>query len=516
MKKWKKLITFVLVGVMMSSFLVGCGDKVGESNKGDKKVIEVRAWQAGLGIEWLEKLIVGFEKAYPEYTVRYSSSADAAGVMAPYGQEKVDDTDLYFALQSDPSGLEPLDDVMESQAKGETKKIKEKFSSDFLKSITNPKDDKIYMLTYGGGIVGIVYNKELFKEAGITELPATTNELVLVCDSLLRAGITPWCHFKQGGYWWMMSELFSAQHDGYDYYTNVMYACTDENGKSPSLELLTRKDGRYEVLKMYEKILTPDSVLSGSNSGDHITMQTRFVHGQAAMMVNGAWMSNEMKSVGNTEKFGLMKTPVISSIVDKLSTVKKDSDLSTVIAAIDSVTDGEKTVDDYRKGDVYVIGDLQVSIADWDYISNARNTSVMNYNGNGVFIPNYSNQKEGAKEFLRYMYSDEGYEIMANSTEVSFPFTMDEGELDISKWSDLQKDFVEMTNNTTQYVSGSYNLYVHPIFTNGMKNLFADQLYIQYLTALNKADRASADELWNRIVSYIESNYESNWLLNIE
>ncbi len=516
MKNWKRILSLVLAGVMSLSLLVGCGSKQGSVDADGKKVIKVNVWQAGMGIKWLDNVIAGFEKKYPEYKVDYTATADVNGVMSAYGYEDMDEADLYFALASSSANLHSLEGLLDSKAEGETKTIREKFNAAYLESVKNRENGEIYSLTFGGGVVGIAYNKEQFKKAGIDVLPRTTDELVNVCDTLMRKDIVPWTHFTGGGYWHMMSDVFYMQYEGADYYNNVFYANTDEDGNSPSLDVFTRKDGRYEVLKVYEKILTPDYVLSGSNSGDHISMQTHFVHGNAAMMVNGSWMSNEMATVGSSDNFGIMKSPVISSIVKKLTTVKKDSQLRAVVDAIDAVTDGKKSIDDYRKGDVYMVGDLQVSAADWDYIKAARNTASSNFSGLGAFIPSYADQIEGAEEFLRYLYSDEGYQIYLDATQVKLPLNLDSGEMDTKDWDGFAKDAMLLMNTTEQYATGTYNTAIHPIFQNGAADLFAGRLYVQYFTALNAADRRNADQLWDGLMKHINDNYEKTWLANMK
>lgn len=516
MKRCKRTVAIILAGILMVGALSGCS-KEQTANK-NKTEIEIKIWNAGMGVKWLENVIEGFEKKYPEYTVKYTASADVAAVNAALGQKEIDTTDLYFALATyDEKGdYEPLDDLLDSKAEGETKTIREKFQPAYLNMVKSKADGKIYSLTYGGGVVGIVYNKNMFEDAGIKDIPKTTNELDRVCYDLARNDMTPWVHFINGGYWHMLSEVFVMQYEGYDYYTNNLYGCTDENGTSPSLDVLTRKDGRYETLKMYEKILTPDYVLSGSNSGNHTTMQTRFIHGQAAMMVNGSWMANEMQSVGKTEGFGVMKTPILSSIVKKLSTVQKDSQLSEVVEAIDAVSDGTKSLDDYKKGSSYMVGDLEVSEADWNYIVAARNTNATNYSGHGAYIPVYSEQKEGAKEFLRYLYSDEGYDIFLDTTRVVLPLAKDSGEIDTSDWDSFTQENYMLLQSTEQY-AGVDNANNHPIYElGGAINMYANRPYVQYFTALNEKDRRNAEQIWNDVISTINDNYESTWLPNIK
>ena len=92
------------------------------------------------------------------------------------------------------------------------------------------------------------------------------------------------------------------------------------------------------------------------------------------MMVNGAWLGTEMASVGDVDDFRMMKTPVISSITDKLTTVSGDSVLRKLVSAIDAVTDGTAKESTYQSGDGYAVGGKTVSKADWDYVRTARNT----------------------------------------------------------------------------------------------------------------------------------------------
>lgn len=514
MKVWKRLTAITMIAIMAVSMLAGCGSKDGKKANGNREVIEIKMWRSGMGEEWLKQMIKAFEEENSKYAVEYVAYADASGVTTAFGQEDIDTTDIYFALGFQDN-CATLDDVLDRKVDGESKTIREKFSAGFLNTL-KWEDDTIHQLTYGGGVVGIVYNKKLFEKAGIKELPKTTNELVLVCDSLSRKDITPWCHFKQGGYWDMMTEVFAMQYDGFDYRNNVLYACTDEDGNSPSKDVLKRQDGRYKTLKMYESFLRPDYVLSGSNSDNHITMQTKFIHEQAAMMVNGTWMSNEMASVGTTENFGVMKAPVISSIVEKLTSVKKDSELSAVVEAVDAVTDGTKKIEDYKQGDAYVVDGLQVTADDWDKIFKARNTVGTNYGGCTAYIPEYSAELEGAKEFLQFMYSDKGLKIYAEATRTMLPVSLSEGEIDTSKWNSFQKENVTLMQTAEQFAT-SYVAKKHNIYDDGgVHTQFANQFYVQYLTALNEGDRKSADKIWNDIMDYIDSNYESVWLKNIE
>ncbi|NEK85825.1 extracellular solute-binding protein [Blastococcus saxobsidens] len=78
-------------------------------------------------------------------------------------------------------------------------------------------DDKTYALPFSVGVVGFWYNTELFEQAGITEPPATMEELATTVEQLKAAGITP-LSVGAGDKW-------PAAH--YWYYT-ALRACSED------------------------------------------------------------------------------------------------------------------------------------------------------------------------------------------------------------------------------------------------------------------------------------------------
>ena len=514
MKLGKRGLAILLVFVMTIG-LVACGGTGNEKGGNTKSDIEIRLWSAGLGEEWIKNMIAAFEEENPQYNVTYSATADGDSAISSYGLEEADTIDLYMTVRTyDTRYAEPLNDVLESTAYGDSKTLKEKFNENYL-ALEQSADGNYYGLTYGGGVMSLVYSKEIFDKAGITTLPRTTDELTRVCDTLYRAGYTPLAHFKDGGYWNFISEVWYAQAEGTDYYLNNFYACTDEAGNSPSKDVFTKKDGRYDVLKAYEQFITPEYIMDGSNTTDHVVVQTKFLDGQAAMMVNGSWLANEMKTTGSTDGFAMMKLPVISAITDRLETVKSDTVLRLLISAIDSVTDGEKQLSDYQSGDGYVVDGNQISAKDWEIVTEARNMIASNFSGESVLIPTYSNAKEGAKEFLKFMYSDKGYKIYTDTLHITLPLSFAEGEVDTSSWTSYEKNLYDIAQGSTGFAS-FYIAGKHRIFTDGGAETFPGTQYIAGMCSKNASDRITADKSWEQILENIDNNYENNWLANIK
>lgn len=507
MKKGMKLLTLLMAGVLVTENAAGCGKNRGNGGSGQGETdIQISYWNAGLGSDWLDAVIEGFSKKHPEYNVYYNATAASNAANAAFGLEDTDTVDLYLAVKTfDTQYLEPLNDVLDTTIEGESKSIREKFDAAYL--AMEEKDGNYYNLTHGGGILSFVYNKEIFTEMGISQLPRTTDEFAVVCEDLVDNGVKPLCHFKTVGYYEWLQEVWFAQYEGIDYYRDF-YA-------NPDKDKFTKEDGRYEAVKVYEKIITPQTVLQGSNSESHVSIQTRFLEGECAMMYNGSWLSNEMQNSEKIGKFEMMKTPVISSIVDKLTTVKSDPELRQLITAIDNVTDGVETEEAYRDGADYKVNGKTVSAADWDYVKAARNMFAASYAGETAYIPNYSNAKEGAKEFLKYLYSDEGYQVYLSTLHLKMPLSLSDGEIDTSGWNSFEQNqadlFGKMEYGITKDIMNKNRL-----FTDGGADSFGDQVYVNLMCANSEKDRLNAKEAWTNIITYINDHYDAHWMKNIK
>lgn len=517
----KKKVTAVLLCMALAcGCLSACGETDGNHETGAKgnnqTDVEIGIWNAGIGVEWLDEVIEKFEKTYPEYHVFYTASASTKTVMSTFGMPDVDTKDLYMSIwQTDSTYLEPLDDVLDATIEGEAISIREKFNDNFL-SVAKAKDGHYYQLPHAGGVMGIAYNATIFEEAGIKQIPRTTDELLVVCDKLYNKNITPLCHFVNGGYYHFLHHEFMAQYDGADYLINQFYACKDENGTSPSKDALKAQDGRYYALKTFEKLLTPEYVLQGSNSKTHTEIQTEFLNNKAAMMYNGSWMMNEMKRSSNNGDIKFMKTPVISAIINKLSTVKSDAQLRTLITAIDQVTSGEKQLDDFAAGENYAIENMTVSKADWDKVYQARNAIGSNFEGEGAYIPNYSAAKEGAKLFLKFMYSDEGYQTFVDITGCPRPMTMSDGKMpDVSKLGEFAQVQFDWIAHAESFIS-EYIYSRHEIFNTGGATYLGSLQYASSFSTYNEKDRKTADQIWENFLKKVDDSYETSWLKNMK
>lgn len=516
MKRKKRLAAFLMAFVLAFS-LIGCGDSGNNDDGGKKNIgkhnggteVEIKYWNAGNGTEWLEALIKAFNEKQSEWYVTYTATAAAEAVLVAFGQKEVDTVDLYITPGAyDTSLMEPLDDILKETADGDSKPLIEKAHAAAL-DLCRASDGHLYQISTGESVSGIVYSTKVFEKAGIKELPRTTNELLVVCNELVRNDCTPIAHFKAGAYYDRIRTIWQVQYDGYEYYSQNFAQLKDEAGNSPSLEILTKKDGRYEALRVFEQLLTPDNVLPGSNSYDHITVQTMFLNQDIGMMVNGAWLSTEMASTGSVENFKMMKTPVISSITDKLDSVENDMVLRELISAIDLVTDGKAEINDYQSGDGYVVDGKQISAHDWEYVKAARNT-VYSESIGGTFIPNYAAEKEGAKEFLKFVCSDAGMKIYSDTLHTPSVFDYSNGEqVDTNDWNSFEMSVLELGQSADQAVADINRSTSHQIFARNLTDDYATYNFIPAFSAKNSADRKTVDEVWETIVDLFNTSFDS-------
>ena len=76
MKKFgKQIVAMSVVSVLVLSCLAGRGKNDDAQEEGTStKDIEISYWNSGLGTDWLDAMIEGFEKAHPEYNVYYTTN----------------------------------------------------------------------------------------------------------------------------------------------------------------------------------------------------------------------------------------------------------------------------------------------------------------------------------------------------------------------------------------------------------------------------------------------------------
>lgn len=495
-KKAKKVLA-VTMAVAMSACLVAGATACNKRKEGE---IKVTAWNSGWGDEWLYAMAEEFEKDYPEYTVTIDSSAAGGDITNQFPASSSHDYDVFFGCNNNfelyDTCYANLDDVMTTVNPGETKTVAEKLGPEMQALLVNAKGhyDK---MCYGAGYYTIVYKPGLFDKWGY-DVPNTTDELAALCDTMREDDVVPFIHFVNGGYWHEMLWAWAIQYAGPDEFYQM--------SANPKLSQLTSDtNGVKQGLDAMWKVLgNRKNYYTGSTGMEFTTAQTFYLSfpediggTEIAMMVNGSWLENEMKNSEDPLETNIksMKTPVVSSIIDKCDTINDDATLSAVIAAID-------------KGETSYAG---VSEADFARIKTVRSYEVTNAPGLEIAIPNYSENLEGAKKFAAYFYSDKVLKIFYEKTGIRQFATMDDETFvyDTSKLSSFQKSQLDIANRAKPVGEGTTHN-THPVFNVGGLRL-TGKYDLSYAGAMVNQPSESSTDIWNGIATSLNENWSTYW-----
>lgn len=376
--------------------------------------LQIRIWEGGYGVEWLENVAAGFQRKFPNVTLDISPSAERNVVLGEITSENPP-YDLFFSesvLFDNIRLLEPLNDVYDYKWANEEKSIAQKIEPAFVNAydVAGTK----YMVNAYSGAWGIVYNCDWIED---DEVPVTTEELKALCVTLKTNSITPFVFSGEAiaPYWSYAYYNWVAQYEGTEMFElEQLGKIKDASGNAVYDPSAAYPIGQLKALQVCEDLLwQPNGFIAAQSTGyQFITAQKKFLDGEVAMMYNGSWMLNEMSDLypdGKGDEIKMMQLPVISSIVEKCDSIKgenggtADAELSSLIHAIDA---GESAL----QGEGY-----NVSQEDYNTILDARKAVYVTGESATGVIPKAAKNKGLAKLFLQYMYSDEGIQIHASS-----------------------------------------------------------------------------------------------------
>ncbi len=484
----KQLLVAASIALTSIAALASCASG---SKDADPNTIQIYAWESGLGRVWLDKIVEDFNASQTTYKATVTTSTSTATIIKSLALGKNNPYDLYFTNLGNfqyYDDFASLDDVLEYKHAGESKSIREKFYPGFLEAEKDPNGGSYRLLNYGNTVGGIVYNRDIIPE---NKVPRTTNQLADLVIELKADNIYPWLFYNEpgglNGYWNYMTYAWAAQYDGLDYYYNHLMALKDDSGNTPSREVFEKKDGRYEALKVMEEVITPDTTHPQCTNTVFTTVQNLYLQGSAALTINGSWLLNENSSSANVS---LMKTPVISSIVNKLQDTSMGDD--TLAAIVDEIDAGATS-------------SAKCSESDFARIKEARNLIYNNSAEQYIFAPNYSNALEGSKEFLKYFFKDSSTLTYMDTLHLPSNVMLDNESLydgaSDSSWAkkcfDIAKTENLMTRASRSAVLRDYG--VNPIC--GVQTA-------QSFLASNPADRKNADQVWDIFLATVDEGWE--------
>ena len=377
-----------------------------------------------------------------------------------------------------------ITDIMCEDRKDTGFYLEEKIDGGYLSEVS--VNQKYYAIPYIRDSWGLIYNAELFNRYQF-EVPNTTDELLALCDEMRYYGVTPL--ITTGAYPMYLDELTKiwwAQYEGVENYTNFWNGVNADGRYSSDIFAQQGRLTSWEILqKIYDNnFLHRDSM---NMAVSHMDAQTRFLisgyqREPIAMITEGSWMLTEAEVIlreieqnyGNADlDIRMMKTPVNSAIINKCSSIPDDETLSAVITAIDEGYSYYEGVTDY----------------DFALVREARNiVSTTGYNA--IMNANIAPNKEAlAKEFLRFVTSQEGIETLAATTGATTAIGWEITEEAYLRMDSVRRSAFEILRESIALPDESkltmleFGVPVDGLYCNGMRYQYIIQAFRQGYTA---------------------------------
>ncbi len=509
-KLFTKIMAIVLASVSAVA-MVGCGPAGGGGSKNDPSSIELHYWASGYGLEYMQKMVKAFEEDHPEYTVDFiaSSAVDSADI---YNRPDDNTADLYITTMEGYMGyksyLEPLDGLLEEEVDGV--KIKDKMDSQ-LKTAFTADDGHTYALSWAEGIGGMVYNADVFETKNY-KLPKTTDEFLSLVETISADKYTPFVHYAD--YWEYVLNVFMAQYDGVDVYQKywngiwtddkgTIWDKTDDVEEANSIKVFKTTDAKREAYKVIRALVNPKGyTYVGTNSLTHTVAQTYFLNGAGLMQPNGGWLEQEMKNTDSTVKnVKMMKWPVISALGNKLGIT--ENQLSAVVAYVDG-----DTLDAIQQSAVDAVRAKEHGEQIIERVREARNIVFSEKTQHLILIPEYSNAKEGAKEFIKFYYSDKGLDICERYSGMMLPVSYSDGsyrKTSLDSVSSFVKSTVELGNQCNRIYKA---LNSKLLYDGGLNMLHHNKAVLSFTYSDNSSQVMTVDQFCKVEDDYFDAQWQ--------
>ncbi|NMO97235.1 ABC transporter substrate-binding protein [Paenibacillus lemnae] len=294
MKNFRLTLALLLV---CSMFLSACGSSGGSEGEngnaasGEKKKVTVFQFKTEI-VDGLNELKVEFEKEYPDIQLDIQTVGGGADYGAALKTKFAsNDAPDIFSNGGDAEmemWLDHLEDLSDQP-----------WVDDLLELTKEPmtKDGKVYGMPMNLEGWGYIYNKDLFEQAGITELPKTYSELEAAAKKLQEAGITAFANAYQE--WWLLgtqgvNPAFAQQPD-----PNAFI-----QGLNEGTEKITGNEKFEEWARLLQ--LTLDYGNKNPLTTDYNTAISLLATEKAAMMQNGNWAQTEIDAINPDLNLGYL------------------------------------------------------------------------------------------------------------------------------------------------------------------------------------------------------------------
>ncbi len=299
----KKLLSILLIAVTVSLFLFGCSGKSNSGQTADSGVQKDEAVSIYMFIsmpeyaEAIGQLIKAYKDVKPNVTINYETTQNDYPTLLKAKLNSGDAPEIFSSTSGKEIGVyldysqnlatEPLAQVM----------------SDPVKSVMM-SGKEVHGLSIKGNFFGIVYNKGIFEEVGISSFPQTFSDLEIACEKIQEAGYQP---FSSGfAEWWVYKHIF--QH--------FMYAAQPDDVEGLVKSFISGKSKMKDYPELYNDFFRfIDLVVKYGDrkplESDLSTEIASLGTGKVAMVTGqGAWIEADVNKIDPTVEIGFDGYPV--------------------------------------------------------------------------------------------------------------------------------------------------------------------------------------------------------------
>lgn len=306
----KKVLATLLALVLLLGLMAGCQNQEGTTSTPESTVNSSE--KPTSSAEEKDPVTLNFMLNSPENTDAYNALVDAYTAEYPYVTINMDilQNDYQTVLKSRLNS-DSVPDLFLTSAYNDNKVF-----ADYIYNLNdepfmkNVQPAILTSVTEGENITGLpfvvqshafIYNKALFEQAGITELPTTIEDYRAVCEKLVAANIQP---FSTGfAEWWILPQTtypcMSDAYDGdYEKLFSEVEAGTLNFGDLPQVDFAL---DMLDLIKEYGG----DKPMESTND----MQMSDIANGKVAMIHNGNWSEGSIRAINSDIDLGYLPHP---------------------------------------------------------------------------------------------------------------------------------------------------------------------------------------------------------------
>lgn len=312
----RKLMALALVSAMATSMLAGCGsgddsgkDSGKDADKGSEEtVLKVAAFEGGNGTQIWEDIAKAFEESHDGVKVELEMSPELDKDLTKAIQNG-DVPDVVYYNLGQPSGF--TETMLKEEAIADISdvfddELKDKMLDGILDGTDAQPygDGKIYLAPIFYTPTGFWYNATLVGEGKQYEIPTTWDEFFALGEQAKKDGHALFT-FPTTGYFDATIYAMLAQAGGLDFYNDALKYDANTWTSDEGKKVLDT------VAKLVGKDYTQEDTVSNANAdGGFKINKQNVIDGKALFMPNGNWVIGEMAASTPADyEWGMMGVP---------------------------------------------------------------------------------------------------------------------------------------------------------------------------------------------------------------